>query len=105
MGAGSTGAEGAIMTQSDNPSPAFPPQGPASHGATPYGSTPQAATSDDARPTGQIMGGEQGRTVGAVHVPDLDVGTEHLEHARGELFGDQDDGRGPRHIGSHRATA
>ena len=55
------------MTQSDNPSPGFPPQGPAPHGATPYGTephgatpygtTPQAATSDDARPTGPIMGG------------------------------------------------
>ena len=58
MGAGPTGAEGATMTQSDDPSRGYPPQGPAPHGATPYGSTPQAATPDDSRPTGPITGGQ-----------------------------------------------
>ena len=36
---------------------------------------------------------EQRRPVGAVDVPDLDVAPEHLQDARGQLFGDQDDGQ------------
>jgi hypothetical protein len=48
---------------------------------------------------------EEGGAVGAVDVADLDVAAEHLQNAGGELFGDQDDGRGPRHSGGHGTTA
>jgi hypothetical protein len=41
--------------------------------------------------------GQQGGAVGAVHVTDLDVAPQHLQHAGGEFFGDQDDGRGRGH--------
>ena len=49
--------------------------------------------------------GQQRGPVGSVDVPDLDVGPEHLQHARGQLLGDQDDGRGPRHGGGHGDAA
>ena len=39
-------------------------------------------------------GREQFGAVGAVGVPDLEVGAERLDGGRGELFGDQDDGPG-----------
>jgi hypothetical protein len=50
-------------------------------------------------------GRQQGCPVGAVDVPDLDVGPQHLQDTGSELLGDQDDGCGPRHSGSHGATA
>ena len=37
---------------------------------------------------------EEGGAVGAVHVPHLHVGSEHLDGGGRELFGDQDDGTG-----------
>jgi hypothetical protein len=49
--------------------------------------------------------GQQRAAVGAVDVPDLHVGAEHLQDAGRELLGDQDDGRGPRHGGGHGSTA
>ena len=39
------------------------------------------------------QGGQQGRAVGAVDVPDLDLVAEHVQDARREFLGDQDDGR------------
>jgi hypothetical protein len=45
--------------------------------------------------------GQQRGPVGAVDVPDLDVLAEHLQHTRGQLFGDQDDG--PTRGHGHRA--
>jgi hypothetical protein len=50
-------------------------------------------------------GREERGTVGAVDVPDLHVGPEHLEHTGGEFFGDQDDGRALRHGGDHGTGA
>jgi hypothetical protein len=46
--------------------------------------------------------GQERGTVGAVHVTDLDVAPQHLQHAGGEFFGDQDDGRRSR---GHGTTA
>ena len=47
----------------------------------------------------QLGGGQLARAaaVGAVDVPDLDLRAEHLQDARGELFGDQDDGQARGH--------
>ena len=59
--------------------------------------------SDDQRrsePNTYGQGGQQRGPVRSVDVPDLDLRAEHLQDARGELFGDQDDGQARGHKGT-----
>ena len=62
---------------------------------------------DGRQPLELAHGGSIGRECcrGVCVNPDLDVGPQHLQDARGQLFGDQDDGCGPRHDGCHGWTA
>ena len=72
------------MSQTNDPGRPEAPYGQGGGSGQPYGAP--------ADPYGQ-----QRRPVRPVDVPDLDLRPENLQDARGELFGDQDDGQGRGH--------